>query len=370
MKKICPFHRYDILQITQWLNEYSAYGWELKSWGTFFCRFQEYNGARYQYQLDMDNWENGANEERRAELEALGWEYVDTISGTRIHIYRSPDCKVSIPENKEFIEYNLKKFRFSPVLQLVLGVVLLVFFWSGTSFSSGIQFILLNLTQTDKITLLLYGIYAAAIIVAALDAFRHCLQLYRYLRKKARSVSVIMLEAEQEYDSNEVYFISRIAEYVLVYGALILALGTLLFWGENQREYVKGAFAERYYSEITSVYESLGKYPVYGSYWMNVSEAVEDELFDQIVERYAGYSSYYGNGFLFKRRYDTHDQWNIDRPEDERFEKLVIAEGIGKYYEEKLLFAQIGNDIVYLRCFRGADIPALIEELATIEYEK
>lgn len=93
MKKLCPYHRYDVMHITQWLNELSSYGWELSSWGTLFCKFQEYDGSRYQYQLDMDNRGDGANKERRKELEALGWEYADTISGTRLHIYRSLDWK-------------------------------------------------------------------------------------------------------------------------------------------------------------------------------------------------------------------------------------------------------------------------------------
>ena len=320
----------------------------------------------------MDNWEDGANEERREELEALGWEYVDTISGTRFHIYRTLDWNASIPENKEFTRYNLKKFRFSPMWELIAGFIVLVLWSLQTPFFSGIQFFILNLTQTDKISLLLYGIYAVAFIVEVLEDFRHKLQLYRYLRKKARgSVSITIVKTEQEYEDQGFHVPLRMIRYVLLFLPLILLLTTL--WGRNQKEYTEGIFAERYYEGIDSVYEPFENYNAYGSYWMNVSEGMEDELFDQIVECYAGYSTYYGNGFFLKSKYDTHDQWNIEWQEDGRFEKLVIAEKlvtaekIQKYYGEKIIFAQIGNDILYLRCYREPDISGLLEELTQIE---
>lgn len=366
MKKLCPFHRYDILHITQWLNEQSSYGWELKSWGTLFCKFQEYDGSRYQYQLDMDNREDGANEERRKELEALGWEYADTIPSTRLHIYRSLDWNASIPENKEFTEYNLKKFRFLPMWVLVNCFCVLVTLMLQTPLFLGMRFFILGLTRTDQTFLMLYGIYAAAFIVVVLDDFRHRLQLYRYLRKKARgSVSITVLKTEQEYDNHGFHFPLQMVRDVLLFLPLVLLLITL--WSENQKEYTEGFFAERYYEGIDSVYEPFENYNAYGSYWMNVSEAVEDELFDQIVERYAGYSTYYGNGFFLKSKYDTHDQWNIEWQKDGRFEKLVIAEKIPKNNGEKMIFAQIGNDIIYLRCYREPDISGLLEELTKIE---
>lgn len=232
MKKLCPFHRYDVMHITQWLNELSSYGWELSSWGTLFCKFQEYDGSRYQYQLDMDNRGDGANKERRKELEALGWEYADTVSGTRLHIYRSPDWNASIPENKEFTKYNLKKFRFSPIWELAIGSIVLVLWSLQIPVFSGKQSFVLNLTQTDQIFLLLYGIYAVVFIVEVLEDFWYKQQLYRYLRKKARgSVSIKILKTEQEYEKHGFHFPLWIVRYVFLVWPLVMLLTTL--WGRN-----------------------------------------------------------------------------------------------------------------------------------------
>ncbi len=106
MKKFCPFERRDIVKIRQWLNEYASFGYKLCSWG-FFVHFEEAPGFRGQYQIDADHKKDLApDEERRAELEKLGWEYVTSVKGTRCHIYYHEDRKAVMPVNQKLAEYN------------------------------------------------------------------------------------------------------------------------------------------------------------------------------------------------------------------------------------------------------------------------
>ena len=361
MKKICPFHKSDILKITHWLNEQSSYGWALDSWGMFFCEFKESDGERYQYQLDMDNWEDGPNEERRVQLESLGWKYVETIGGTRIHIYRSLDWKASIPRNEEFIQYNRKKLRFVPIIGL-LGILLSLALFLWVPFSK-MQFMLVELAECDKSAI---PLLVVIIVIAVLQFFNNewpYYQLYKYLGKVS---SITILETEREIGGDGLYLPLGWIQWGLMIGALFFVIW--MTYG-NPKVYTEPLLAERHYEYIEQFSEALdGEYNLNGKYWMNISENVEQELFVQIVERYAGYSNYYGYNSFRKEEYDTHDLWKLTEQEDERFDKLVVAKGRDEFLGDGLIFAQMEDDIIYLRYWGERDISQILDKITEIEY--
>lgn len=362
MKKICPYHKHEILKITQWLNEMSSYGWKLDSWGVFFCEFQEYDGERFQYQLDMDNWEDGPNEERRVQLKELGWEYVETIGGTRIHIYRSFDRKASIPEHAEFIEFNRKKFRFS-LLAGILGILLTLAAFLAVPISN-MQFWLVELTENEKGSIPLLLVIVVALVMKFFSDDWHNHQLYKYLGKKASSITILETEVEPALDKIQLPY--GMLHWSLLAGALIFGL-----WVEygNSKTYIEPLFAERYYEHVEYFSKPLDEdFNLDGKYWMNVSENVQDELFEQIMERYSGYSNYYGYSLFKKEKYDTHALWKITEQKDERFDKLIVAEGRGEFLGDGLIFVQMEDDIVYLRYWEETEIETILEKVAEIEY--
>lgn len=356
MKKICLYDRRDILNITRWLNEYADYGWALQSWGRFFVKFEESKGDRFRYQLDMDNWEDGANAERRAELEALGWNYVETIPYTRIHIYRSLNRKASIPPNEEFIRYNRKKLRFFPFWNLA-GALLALTALLLIPLSNQ-QFFLLELTQMDKGTRLLYAACILLITIQFFDNILHDYRLDQYLGSLQKDID--LEEAQISACSFALPYIRLICR-LLSTGFMI---GVICLTFVPEKGYIEGAFVQRYYPEVGGVSEELwNTYGAHGNYWMNVSENVDEKLFSQIVERYSAYSNYYGHGFFRKSKYDTRDWWTVEERTDERFDRLVVAQGIGGHKGEWLIFAQQGNDIIYLKCRRTDDISGILDHL-------
>lgn len=361
MKKICPYHKLDILHITQWLNEWSSYGWTLKSWGAFSCEFEEYEGERFYYQLDVDNWEDGPNEARRVQLKELGWEYVESIGGTRVHIYKTFECKATIPLHEGFNEYNRKKYRFS----LLAGIlkILLVLAAMLIPLITQRQFWLMEFMENDKRVVLFLMVFLVAVVMGFFHDDGNCYKFYKYLEKK--TFYNTNLETDLEIESSKV----RIPFGMLQWSLLIFLLG-MAAWLEygNTKPYVEPFYAERYYENTEDFSKKMkDKYNLYGEYWMNVSEDVQEKLFDQIVERYAGYSNYYGNTIFRKEKYDTHDLWAVEELSDERFDRLVIADGRGKFMGDGLIFIQMEDDLVYLRYWGERDIESILEKVAELE---
>lgn len=354
MRKICPYDKHDIRNIIQWLNEQSDLGWEFKSWGTMFCKFEEYDGPRYQYQIDFDNQEEGANPEREAELTLLGWEYVETISD-RMHLYRTTNKNASISWNEQFCDFNRKKIRNSMIWRILgwlvsLAAVILVPL-------SKLEFWLVELTQNDKYLAPLLMIF---VIIAVLHFFNDDwidFRLYKYLGRVSEHMPG---GGEPEWGRSKVRTPLGIIQLVLLVAVLALAL-----WVEygKTEEYVEGAFVERYYRNIEQVHEPFEEYSQLGYYWMGVSENVQEALFDQIVERYTGYSNYSGFSLFLKSKYDTHDRWTLTERVDNRFDRLLIARGTKQYEGMGWIFAQMENDIVCLRYWEENDILPMIEEL-------
>lgn len=361
MKKICPYHKLDILHITQWLNEWSSYGWSLKSWGLFFCEFQKYEGERFYYQLDADNWEDGPNEERKNQLKKLGWEYVETIGGTRVHIYRSYERKATIPLHEGFNEYNRKKYRFS----LMAGILKILFILAGAlvPLITQKQFWLINFMEKEKSVLWLLGIFVVALVMGFFHEDWNNHRFYKYLAKKAGSVT------NSESDLNLELTKVRLPFGVLRMSLLLGALGFAI-WLEygNSKPYVKPFFAERHYAQVEYFSKALDEeFNVDGKYWMNVSENVREKLFEQMLERYVGYSNYFGYTSFKKEKYDTHDLWEVEELSDERFDRLVIADGRGKIMGDGLIFIQMEDDLVYLRYWGERDIESILEKVAELE---
>ena len=83
--------------------------------GIFFVKFKESEGKRYWYQIDIDDWEDGPNEERRKELESQGWEYKDTIPGSSYHIYRCTEEKKPFHRDSEFCRAVRRQLDHHPV---------------------------------------------------------------------------------------------------------------------------------------------------------------------------------------------------------------------------------------------------------------
>lgn len=361
MKKMCPYHKLDILQITQWLNELSSCGWALKKWGIFFCQFEEYEDEQLYYQLDADNWEDGPNKLRQAQLEELGWEYADTIGGTRIHIYKTLDEKATIPLDEGLNEFNRKKYRFSlaagllkVMLTLAVPLIHLITRW---------QFWLMEFMKKDKDVVGFLIIFLVAVLVGVFYDDGNGYRFYKYLERK--TVYDRNSEKEQEIASSRIRMPFGVLQWIL----LVTLLGVAM-WMEygNTKPYVEPFYAERYYENTENFSKTLEEeYNLHGEYWMNVSEDVQEKLFGQIVERYVGSANYYGYTLFKKEKYDTHELWVVEEISDERFDKLVVAEGLGKFLGDGLIFIQMEDDLVYLRYWGERDISTILEKVTEIE---
>lgn len=178
--------------------------------------------------------------------------------------------------------------------------------------------------------------------------------------------SYTILETEVEPALDKIQLPYGMLHWSLLAGALIFVL-----WMEygNSKTYIEPLFAERYYEHVEYFSKPLDEeFNLDGKYWMNVSENVQDELFEQIMERYSGYSNYYGYSLFKKEKYDTHALWKITEQKDERFDKLIVAEGRGEFLGDGLIFVQMEDDIVYLRYWEETEIETILEKVAEIEY--
>lgn len=400
MKKLNLFSAHEVVGIMQWLNEQASFGWELKEWGSIFVKFQESDGPRCQYQLDLDNWEDGANEERRSELEALGWKYVDTIGGTKIHIYRSEDLSASIPPNEEFIAFHKKRLRITPIrgfISLLLAVSAIF-----PMFSS-IPYKLLEVTMTNK-----YGPHLIAVLwlMIAYEYIKRVVyqqRLYRYL-EDIREIPIKEILRRGDYHEKNIF--PRVLYWGILIGGILFLwrldntqderdladadattryvdlaefqdddfkfAETTWSWSDypdiNRAKYISykdGIFVEQYYEirqygyEIWDISEDLE-----GHYWIGVNENVQGKLFSQIVDRYTNYHYHYE---LFHRKeYNTSNNWIVAEQTDERFDRLVIADGILKFEGYQLIFAQMDEHIVYLKYLGEKDISTVVEELVKV----
>lgn len=405
MIKICPFHRYDILNITQWLNEQDFYGWKLQSWGIFFVKFEESDGESWQYQIDLDDRGDGPDEERREKLEAGGWEYVETIFSTTLHVYRSKDKKQIFTRSGEFCEKYCRKERNAAIVSVIVLLVLAAIYLAEPV--SKWPFLLVELTRTSKMRIGLYAVLLFLFIGRMVDEFRRGREIRRIL-KKTCSISVIY--GEEEAARRRIRIPFSLIQWILLIGMLLFVIisgneegevrnlsevdGTVRYVSlealcgddfsfsetyfsdspEINRaccvEWIDGIFAEQFY-EVNQYGSWNGKDTerLTGDYWRGVSEKLSDRLFSQIVERYTVYSEYWGylgSGSLKPTEDYEGEPWKISEIESEAFTKLLIAERTVYGEEERLIFVRKGNDMAYLKYQGAASVELLIEKLTEV----
>ncbi len=356
MKKYCPFRGWEIAKIRQWLNEYASFGYKLKSWG-FFVHFEEVPDFNGQYQIDVDDKDDlGPNKERREELEKLGWSYEASINHTRCHIYYHKDRRAVMPVNQKLTEYNCKKFRWTPllaVLAMLLGV-----FPEMLKQCSKYPFWMVDLSREDKMVPMFWCFIMCTVICSAATSIWEEYRIHQYFKELAK-VKVIGQESPMDAIGVRIPVIG-----VMIAVAAATMIGLVVFREKlDTRDYVEGYFSERYYQNIEEIYPFLEKSAGWGSYWMNVSKDSEEKLFDQIIERYAGYADYYG-GVLWGKDEATYEDFQLTEMTDERFERLVFAEGIEGKEQSSILFVQKENDILYFRFWDDIEISILLDEIA------
>lgn len=401
MLKICPYHHYNLLKIKQWLDEQSAYGWELENWGIFFVKFKESTGGEhFTYQIDMDDTTEEPGMFRREELSKSGWEYVGTIGNTREHIYRNADKKARMPRNESYIAFNQKKLSselfWSMLLALfMIGLVLFLYVLKN-------EFRLLTFMQQSVERLLFYAVWMFLMLYQLFGELYQNVKLYRYLERGTE-------ETEKEYDRVErgygFYFPARILAWMLLVFSIVAAfrvddrqdfenlseaVSTLKYvdladlegegfefsdisWEDypdvnfgNRIEYIDAPFVNTYYEinqygKINSNGESI---QLEGLYWDVKSEKTAEKLFAQVVECYTKYSYGYSGG-LRNNKYNTQENWIKTEISDERFTELIAAEGVGYRFEgDKQVFVRIKNRIICLRYYGETDVNEIVEAIA------
>lgn len=208
-------------------------------------------------------------------------------------------------------------------------------------------------------TRLLYAACTLLITIQFIDNVWHDCRLDHYLESLQKGI-----ESEQEQGITDLFAFPCIRLICRLLGTGFMIVVICLTF-VPQKEYIEGAFVQRYYQDVGSVSEEFwDTYGAYGHYWMNVSENVGRKLFSQIVERYSAHSNYYGHGLFSKSKYDTKDWWSVEKRMDERFDRLTVAQGIGAHKGEWLIFAQQRNDIVYLKCRKADDISEILDYLS------
>lgn len=403
MLKICPFHHYNLLKIIEWLEEQSAYGWELENWGVFFVKFKESTGGEhFRYQIDMDDTADEPNGFRRDELAKNGWEYVTTIGNSREHIYRCRDRKASLPCNEAYIEYNRKKLNkdlFWSCISILLLVLFLLFIYGFRN-----EFVLLEFMQQDSIKLLFYTVWIALTLFQIFGEIYQNVKLYRYLDKVGKH-SALEVEDEKVEKGYGFHFPVRLLAWILLVCSLVSLLWiddmedvanlseadasvkyvdlasfqtegfeiSEITWEDhpdvnfgNRIEYIWAPLSKTYY-EINQYGRIAGEdsdEQMEGMYWDVTNEKIADRLFSQVIERYTKYSRYYRGGFNTEKYY-IEENWTVTEQNDERFTQLVIAEGGGQRYEGNVqIFVRIGNQIICLRYWGDTSAEVLVEAVA------
>lgn len=401
MRKICPYHHYDLLRISQWLNEQSASGWEMEVWGVFWVKFREIaEGEHFAYQVDMDDNTGEPGMFRREELSKFGWEYVGTIGTTRAHIYRHRNKNARLPRNEAYIAFNQKKLNGELVWSGILGlfvVGLLVYFFVLRN-----EFLLLQFMRQRIGLLAFYVVWILILLCQIVADIYQNIKLYRYLDDYNAEVQI---EDKQAKGKRGFYFPSKFLTWVAVvfYGMILFGVQdrqivenledakaclkyvdlaeiegenftiTEISWEDypdvnfgNRIEYRKVPLAHTYY-EINQYGKNSKKeeqVQMEGLYWNVKREKTAEKLFEQLVECYIKYPYGYSIGFR-NYKYSEDSDWIKTEISDERFTELVVASGIGYRFEgDQQVFARIGNQIICLRYFGEIDIEMLVEAIA------
>lgn len=387
MKKICPFHKDDIESRVRWLNDQADRGLELYSWGFFFVKFKESEGKRYWYQMDIDDWEDGPNEERRKELESQGWEYKDTIPGTSYHIYRCTEEKKPFQRDSEFCRCFCKKRETGKwtnriILLLAVAVYLYLLY-------SQRDILLLEISKGDLGQM---HIYMAIFVCMILVLFRDLFYQRRLCRTLLREISsgVVPAAEKTEREQMNLNFLVTMITWV-IYGCLILwvivtwnntttynlteksgeitylelseFLGDSVVFSEEYLEsepevnqmrsvtFYQGMLAEQVY-EVHQFGRMKDGEPenLTGCYWNQVTEKASEPLFAQIVNFYTS----------------DADQWSMEELENSYFTELITAKGIERNRGVRCVFARKDQNIVYLWYRGNVPTETLIEGLENL----
>ena len=401
MRKVYFYHPYDIPRLTNWLNEWSAHGWEMEVWGVFFVKFRKLtDGEHYNYQVDMDDTSGDPGVFRREELAKLGWEYVGTIGVSREHVYRHKDKYARLPRNEAYVSFNQKKLNselfWSGILGFLVLALLLYFFILRN------EFFLLTFMQQKIETLIFYTVWFSLMLYQVLaDTFQN-VKLYRYLEDYGKQG---WIQAEQMNKGRDFCFPAKLMSWIIVLFYTFTIFGvhnrqnvenlgsadpslkyvdlaeiegvdfsiTDISWDDypdvnfgNRIVYRNVPLAHTYY-EINQYGENekTGEYiQMEGLYWDIKREKTAEKMFGELVECYIKYPYGYNMG-LRNYKYHEANKWTKREILDERFTELIVATGSGYAFEgEQRIFARIGNEVVYLRHNGEADTETMIEAIA------
>ena len=401
MIKSCPYHFYDIQRVSRWLNKQALQGWKLENWGVFFIKFRKSTSQETGiYQIDMDDKSGDPDVFRKEELSKYGWEYVTCIGTTRMHIYYNKDRDTRLPRNEAKISFNLKKLNSELFWSRIIMLSIVVFFVAWLVLRN--EFLYLQLLQQSIEVLIFYGIWILLLLCNDIGLTHLNKNLYNYLDTYDHTV---LKNTNTFENKRDIYFPAKLFMWImfvmyvisLFYMKNIPAIENLkdadaslkyidladiengdfilsdISWEEypdvnfgNRIEYKNVPLTYDYY-EIDQYGESKtsGQHiQMHGVYWNLKKETTAKKLFDQLVECSLKYPYEYSLR-MRNLKYDKSSSWIKTEISDDRFTKLVVADGIDKPFEgDKQIFAWIENKIIFLKYFGNVETEILIEKIA------
>lgn len=395
MKKRFPCSAYEMERIESWLNGQAKQGHVLKAWGVFRAEFFDEEMTGWRFALDVDG--NGApDRERMNELLRAGWEYVDSISGPGLRIYKTRDPKAVLWPREDLWKRSARRETWKAAGSW--GLV--VFLVAAGFFLNDYRFWFLNMMQGTLYDLLVQIAFWGMLCLGI--AGPTIVQQIRFVNilRRGREEWMKGQRERERGDARAGFF----AVWQTVASLLWLAV---IVFGLNGAQIERIPFSEavkslpavnlnaveddaafqigrttfrddpgvNYADQATIMIPVLakkhyttwqdGSYGLYGpsaalggEYWQ-VGEKTGDRLFDALIKRYTEYD-------IRKKRL-PEGSYVLEEREKEGYSRLVTARaangadfaGSGK----KLVFARRGNLLFYLEYDGDKEVEELLDAL-------
>lgn len=406
MKCFVPYGPCEVQKTEKWLNRQAAGGLHLtKAFGIMRASFSEEPIEETCYRLDVDNGKTEPDFWRRGVIEERGYQYVCTLGGNGLHVYRArPGCG-ELPDDPVIRKKAARRFLVYGSLYLLLEALYLGFCVVPPLV---MRYPLLGVMQTSLWDLVVYALTLFLVIAVwgteGAAAFRLGLKLAR------GPVSSWDHGKEPTVEKRK-----RVPYGVVVPGVILLLAVTAFLnlkdWRhfENLPEadppvsfvdlkeleqengfqvqafYDRGSnhpdvnmsdqlqtmpvlFASSFYRTSQSGFTGTGQYldhdtymSLIGEYWTVSPEFLAETLFDQLVIRYTEYKRYHQSIFS-GNRIDKDQVCRIEEREDSRFDELTLVRRTD-LDDTLFVFARLGNQVASLEATGDLEADWLVEEL-------